>query len=324
MPHCLNPKLWVKVFLKRLAGLMGYKLSKYGELPPIDVRSNGNHPALLLYQSTNQPVLVDAPISKGRGLRILPLDITSKHPFVLASKAGLSGDNSELRIYHALEHYYTHVQPKTAAEWLGLAEDHHSWLHNEVPWGISMPWDTRTPAEWRAARELFAQSESKAAGRTLSIKNGWHFWGPVDEQKLSVEARRIHSLMTSLKANGHQRHNGHDGDIRGIMLRAPNDEWCWQVAGGEHRAAALSALGFETVPLRVIQIVDRKDVDIWPGVISGVFSREAALSVFDRILEGAIPDSVHQWSTTIVNRNTNSALNTKPQSAAEEPVGALS
>ncbi|MBJ6137697.1 hypothetical protein [Marinobacter litoralis] len=319
----MNPKLWLKICLKRLAGLMGYKLSKYGELPPIDVRSSGNHPALLLYQSTTQPVLVDVPISKGRGLRTLPLDITSTHPFVLASKAGLSAQNSEQSIHHALKHYYTYVQPKTAAEWLGLAEHHHSRLHNEVPCGISMPWDTRTPTEWREARELFAQSESKAAGRNLSIENGWHFWGPVDEQKLLVEARRIHRLMASLEANGHHRHNGHDGDIRGIMLRVSNDEWCWQVAGGEHRAAALSALGFKTVPVRIIQVVDRKDVDIWPGVISGVFSREAALSVFDRILEGAIPYSVHQWSMTIVNRNTHSAPNTKPRSAAEEPAGAL-
>lgn len=285
----------IKKLLARCFKFFGYELKKAGEPKPVDVRAFGNHPAQLLYYGDSRPILVNLPINKGRGLRILPLDQPEQHPFVFASCAWLRSDNGIQSILQTLEHYYDAVQPVTATDWLGLKDCHPSELHEEPPRAISMPWDTRTPSDWRKARENFAIKESRSAGLALSIDDGWHFWGPVHPKKLQLESIRIEKLLDSVQKNGIQRHDGHDGDIRAVVLRAANGEWCWQVAGGEHRAAVLSAFGYSSIPVRVMQVVHRDDVDVWPGVIAGVFSKQSALATFDRIVEGQVPALVKQW-----------------------------
>ncbi|WP_141737117.1 hypothetical protein [Marinobacter sp. X15-166B] len=206
-------------------------------------------------------------------------------------------------VYNILKRYYAMVQPTTAAEWIGLSKDLVTVLHHESPLATSMPWATRTPDECRRARESWAKEESKNVGLDLSIEHGWHFWGPVDNKKLEIEAHRIYRLIRSIKTHGYRRHDGRDGDILGIMLRTENNQWCWRVSGGIHRAAVLSALGSDTIPVRIVQVINREDVDHWPGVISGIFSRQAALAVFDAVLEGSVPQIVRHWSNENYSRS---------------------
>ena len=68
------------------------------------------------------------------------------------------------------------------------------------------------------------------------------------------------------------------------------------IANGQHRLAALTALGNSNCPIIVgVQhdrspfVVRRGDIDRWPLVRLGVFSRLQALAVFDRIFEGRQP-----------------------------------
>lgn len=295
----------IKSYLSAALRHFGYRLAPIKDLAPVDVRTVCNHPGALHYHSAHRPVLVDLDIHLGRGFRTLPL--TDKtHPFVHALTVALNSNDRKAVIQQELEHYYANVQPLTAADWLDLKESDQTRLCDEKPWALSMPWDNRTPAEWRVAREQFALNENRSSGSNLSIANGWHFWGPVEGTKLLIESERLHTLLTSIESKGVVRHNHHDGDIRAVVLRRPDGSWRWQVTGGEHRAAVIAALGYASVPARVLQIVNRIDVDIWPGVLSGVFSREAALTAFDLIFDGAAPQIVKPWRESRDRHNANS------------------
>jgi hypothetical protein len=274
----------------------GYQLAPYPSAPPIDLRAALTHPGSVRYHSEFHPALVDMEIRHGRGLRVVPLDCDA-HPFVYALRAALRGDDPAASIATALGGYYDLTRPTTAAEWLDLTDAQSPALAREPPWAVTMPWDRRTPAQWRAENECYTRQENLAyqrPGESLTIESGWHFWGPVTAAKLQVETRRLTDLLSSLLANGFVRHDGQDGDVCAVLLIQDSD-LRWQVLGGEHRAAACSALGHTVIPVRVLQVVSRGDVDLWPGVVRGDFSREAALMVFDSVFAGRLPKVTERW-----------------------------
>jgi type II secretory pathway component PulK len=78
-------------------------------------------------------------------------------------------------------------------------------------------------------------------------------------------------------------------------LRAGSVERWW-INSGHHRAPVLSALMFDSVPVRIRDIVDVRDVSNWPNVASGLFSRKAALRVVERLLEGRLPAVAAGWT----------------------------
>jgi hypothetical protein len=274
----------------------GYRISPVGEPAPIDLRGLGNDPVALHYRGTATPVLVSAPFSTGRGLRTMPLDPDGSHPFIRAVAHCAQTDGEAPRIAEVLDRYYQRVQPASAREWLGLPPDADATLGAQPPWALAMPWDERSPDGWRREREKFALQENQAYGLNWGIEAGWHFWGPMDPEKAAIETQRLHRLFYSMETDGYHRHNGRDGDVRAVVLRKRSGEWRWQVAGGEHRAAVACALGFGEIPLRVIQLVHRDEVDAWPNVQAGVFSRAEALVVFDRIFDARPMPAAASWS----------------------------
>ena len=296
-------KRLLRVSVERALRRFGYKLAAYPSEPPVDLRSVCNHPLAARYFSVSKQVLITVEVSRGRGLRTFPLD-ASTHPFVFALQSAALADDPKSCIRAALRAYYELTQPTSAAEWLDLPAG-SSPLSHQPPWAVSMPWDVRTPEQWRAANERYALQENlehHVTGERLTINSGWHFWGPVTEQKLEIETRRLHDLATSLSAHGLVRHDGEDGDVCAVVLERDHD-WRWQVLGGEHRAAAFSALGFVTMPVRVLQVVSRHDVDVWPGVVRGIFTRTDALATFDRVFEGRLPRVARRWQTALARNH---------------------
>lgn len=93
-------------------------------------------------------------------------------------------------------------------------------------------------------------------------------------------------VYRSIHVHGHKRRYGHDGDIRGFLCRR-GDEFRVIVRSGQHRAACLAALDAEAIPVRLLVDIpiEARDVDAWPLVRAGVWSREDALEFFDRVFD---------------------------------------
>lgn len=78
------------------------------------------------------------------------------------------------------------------------------------------------------------------------------------------------------------------GVLRAHTLFANDGRMAHLLMDGNHRAAALSAQGVERVAVwseRRYQVYENQ-VEKWPDVASGQFSREAALQIFHRFIEG--------------------------------------
>jgi len=266
----------------------GYRLVKNMNYEPIDLRYLSNNPrALPYFSSADRQVLIDVEFEKGRGLEVFSLSPESVHPFIVAIKYALDCGDYKNSLKEKMSQYYNMVQPDSASSWLGLDEGEVLALDGEPAWLSLLPWEDNTIHEKRTGRKECAIYDNKEQGENLTIDQGWRNFGPVADSILNLEVNRLYLLMLSIKKNGILRSDTKGGDIGGIILIKEADDFRWLVEwGGQHRAAAISAMGYKKIAIRVWQVVDRNDVDLWPSVQSGVYSKIAALKVFDLIYDG--------------------------------------
>ena len=283
-----------KELAKRALRRAGYRLVRVHERPVVDLRDAGNNPLSAAYWL--EPAVVELAIEDGIGLYQFPLHRNGPHPFVRAVLSAETGSRDAAgRMAAVLTSYYRLVAPSTAAAWLGFASGEVVDLDHEPPWAAVMPWQAKSVAVVREEQERLVPHENRGAGFELRFAHGWHGCGPVTEQKITVEVGRLLSLRAAIRRGGFQRDDGPTGDISAVVLHRGDRDPRWWIHSGHHRAAVASALGLARVPVRITTVVDRAHVDAWPNVVSGVFSRETALRLFDRLFGGELPPVMDGW-----------------------------
>jgi hypothetical protein len=284
----------------------GFRLQSISDSAPsvVDVRAAGNDPRSILYYARYRPVLIDAAFSCGRGLLAFPLAAGSSHPFVYAVSQALNSSNCEHSLTESMERYYAEVRPVNAAEYLGLTDLAVPQLYAVPPRNFVFPWVTQS-LECRIAQKKAARHvafPSRIGAGDVPVAFGWKDCGPATPQLLRNEVQRLLNLMRSIDRNGHARHDGAGGDILAVAMIGTDGTWRWRVGSGHHRAAVLSAFGYRTVPVRLVAIVNRNDVAIWPNVQSGLYSEAAALTVFDNVFYGTLPPAFSAWKRYVENK----------------------
>lgn len=185
----------------------------------------------------------------------------ANHPLVQAITQG----------EHALQRYYTEFCPANLAQMHGVIE---TGLQGEnlPPW--CLPW-----CAW-------AEQRPPSAEAGLDAVHGVSYYGPCSPQKVAVEYQRMSYVTDSIVAKGYQpARNGH---IEGYFMRS-GARFRFFVQGGKHRAAALVALGFERIPVRIRQtwprVIAAGSEKDWPMVRDGQLAPELAERVLARYFQ---------------------------------------
>ncbi|WP_290651123.1 hypothetical protein [Aquisalimonas sp.] len=187
-----------------------------------------------------------------------------------------------------LEAYYRQCQPASAAEVLGLPEDQAPGLSGLHAHAYTMPWWAGRPDLQK--RALWRKREAAQYGYQLSITDGNKNYGPVSLENGELEILRLTRLYQSMSLHGYQRHDGVDGDVKGMLLTDAGGNWCVSTRSGQHRVAVAAALGLESIPVRINHApVKREELLYWPQVAEGRISPDGALVVFDRTMRGDPP-----------------------------------
>lgn len=257
--------------------------------------------ATSIYDLSNENTPLDLIYSNFQGkAALVPLERCRSHmlgftvkenPFIETlktyskSKGGYAGS--------LLEDYYNNFCPNSMR--IVLNSDDSS-LNKYHPMATVMPWGIATPEQKLPkvcvdpnATKLFS-SEAKKLGLSEKDNYGWQFFGPVSKDLGLLEYQRLTSVFNSIKDSGYlpEQH----GFIHGQFLVSDNN-WVWINIGGKHRFASLAALNFTNIPVALNSrssalFIRRIDVDYWPNVKNGLFSRTDALNIFDRLMSGNI------------------------------------
>lgn len=179
----------------------------------------------------------------------------------------------------ALDAFYQRFQPRNIFECHFLPTSSREVNIDSLPWSV-------------------AATESSFYGESgLDHTHGRQQFGPVSQQKVSLEAKRLTELLSSIRRHGYRVELGFP---RGYLLENERDQFRFVVVGGQHRAAALSYLGYEFVPV-IFQpdwprVIRRSEVHAWPQVRNGNISSESALQLFDSYFRDSEIDLLEGWS----------------------------
>lgn len=244
-----------------------------------------------VHASPDRPFVIDVPLSDCLGLMpaAFRCDRLGGHPFVETLRGVIDGRVTGYA-GSPLEAFYQSWQPASAAEVLGVTgASALRWL---PPLASPLPWDSLTPDAHLRLWSDIAARDYRDSGFDLSPEAGWKGWGPMRQDAGEAEFARLRRAMAAIRRHGYHRHAAYDGDIAAQVL-CRGDKLRFALGPGQHRVAALSALGHEDIPLRCDpHFIRREDAPRWPNVRRGLYTQDQAVAVFDRIFAAARPPAV--------------------------------
>jgi hypothetical protein len=276
-----------------LLGRLSLRLRKYAP-ECVDLRGVSDDPLKAAYLSPERKFLCNVELDKCLGLHAAAFrcSLASDHPFIRSLQSYAAGECDHYAT-SALKGFYHGFQPQSAAEAVGLAADGaHPELSARSPFASSLPWDFLTPDQNEEFLRETCTRDYAENGFTLTADAGWKVWGPVSDEAGQAEFSRLLHIFQSVRRSGYQRHPALDGDIEG-QLMADGPEYRVLISRGQHRIAALAAMGAQTAPIRLLpKVISRSEVMFWPNVDRGFYTVDQAQAVFDRMFQGRQPCAV--------------------------------
>lgn len=275
--------------LKRILNKAGYTVASRKSSYPVDLRQVTKNPLEARYLAGRKSFLLDADPALCRNLWWFPCQKGGNNPFIRTVEEYLEGTH---KVYEgsSLHRFYESFQPGSVAEIFGFGERVQRDLERMPAHALVFPWDRGSMERRLIFRIRFAQQENSSRGRTLGGEHGLIWLGPVSREKGELEFNNLIALTGSIKGRGYKRSGDADGDITAFVLVRDAD-FRYQIAIGNHRAAVLSALGFNALTLRIenrsiTRFIYRQEAAYWPNVKSGLFTEQQALTVFDTVFDG--------------------------------------
>jgi hypothetical protein len=115
-----------------------------------------------------------------------------------------------------------------------------------------------------------------------------HAFGPLARETGLEEIKRISKLLVKISNDGYSPEVNLDGFIRGYVLRK-GAESRFAVTAGQHRLAILSVLEYENFTVKFQpgfeRVVDVGEVELWPLVKNGVYTKQQAINIFNGVFE---------------------------------------
>lgn len=185
-----------------------------------------------------------------------------------------------------LEKYYASWQPENALEALLGLENEPSALAHLPHFALVSPWTARTIDESIDAVRAWYSAEMREHEKPhLRLEtHGFKLHGQVHPEVGRLEFSRLKRVFDSITTRGYVR-EGRDVDVL-MVQRGSEPRYLFR--HGMHRMAAMSALGYRTIPVRFCRLpfsVDVEDVDYWPQVRRGVWSTRAARQYIDHLFD---------------------------------------
>lgn len=282
-------------------GALGLQLVRKSDIQVVDLRPEACSHVEGLYRAGNRPFVVDVLLADCRtlGVNAFACMPDANDPLVetlIAYGRGECGTFAD----SPMKRFYEVWQPESAAEAIGLDKrSAHASLQRPPKGYPPLPWaNVGSPGAWEErALKRVKRAQFRLAARTANAAQtdieGIIYYGPVSSTFGEVTFLRLTRLYDSIRENGYRPESYGSGHVGGRVL-AREGSYRVAVAGGKHRVATLTALGYKYIPVqfggrRSPAVINREDADSWPNVRSGLYSIDEAVAIFDRVFDGEQP-----------------------------------
>ncbi len=271
--------------------LFGLKVVRSKELNPINL-SSFSDPRISLYKAFKTPkAFLCLPFSKGKLNWWFDIKPNSKDPYIYSLTKSEDAKEKIFSLEQTLTLFRETVNCDDANQYWGISEKFSVFPIDEHPCRFVFPWQDICPEKQFEIRMKNVFSENMRFGLNSCDYLTSSCCG---SEKVKVEAQRLFSLYNSIKKKGYF-FSGKSRDAITVSVLIAGSEWRWLVLGGHHRIAVLCSVGEKVAPVLIDQIVRIEDVEFWPGVVNGLYTKEAAIDLFYRLFNGVIPVIYKNW-----------------------------
>ncbi len=264
----------IKHSIKKVINNFGYEIIKNDSSISTELLNNYSYPEALYFRSKNFAFYCDIDIC----MNLLQFSFSPSgwHPFV----AFLKKNNISI-----LEEYFEKYSPRSLEElffegntinkYPQIIDDRYLQI---APRNYVMPWfyKKQSPNERKLGLHI---GPPQIDERDLALyKNKKEYY---TKNKINIHGRHLKDIYESIRINGYNPVN----DIKGYFLR-DGDKFRFLVLEGEHRAAALSILGYKKVRVTFSQniprVIDYKDINYFSQVVRNEICHDTAKLIFKR------------------------------------------
>jgi len=288
----------IKLFVNNFLSFFNVKVVKLSSAGPYDLTKKKINPLTAKYFVGHNPIVINMNFEEGRSNRWFDMSQNSLDPPIFAIKNALQkklkGVDLYSNILSSLEHQQKLTIYKSAAEALDIESFSNTKLKDYPWWAIVNPWDNLT-------------FEDKMKSFPNEIKrnrasNGMHILSNDPDEiikedlknSLPSHTNQYVKLLKQIKNNGFKYGNKY-GYVTAEIFIADN-ELRWKPGSeGNHRVAVAAALGIKTIPVLITKIIRLKELEYWPNVINGCFSKEQARKIFYNIFDAKPSKIYEEW-----------------------------
>lgn len=243
----------------------------------------------LFYRTDIEPLYTSLPLEKARINGKKLVDGDNCHINIIALRKALSYDDHKIQ-YQKLEETLIEYASKENKKnlnlnrSLGLSDEESKNLKGIPSWAKIYPWNYTENIQEQIALVNFSTfiENSKRRGPRMNAIQGGAQYPLVSKERAAFEAKLLFNLYISIKSKGYIESKNTNYDPVGAIVAIDSDSnWCWAVSAGIHRCCVLSLSNIPSINVMVKKVIYREDVEFWPNVKNGLYTKEAALKVFD-------------------------------------------
>lgn len=240
----------------------------------------------LCYERGGKKAAFRCPLSKHVNRNGLSYSHDGYHPFVETIREYAAGESTCYQD-SILKLFYDSHQPDSAAEAVVGFGSTPAAFRDFPPHAFYLtPWCSQSVDEMESMVRRWNNDDYRKHGcDEMSVEqDGFMDQGPISHRKGRLEFERLVTIYESIKRDGYAREHGH---AHFLVLRRGDSYRYVSKGQGNHRTAAMSAIGYETIPAVFAKcwMVDIDLVDHWPQVRLGVWTRGQAEAYFDHLFD---------------------------------------
>lgn len=285
--------------INKFLSIFDIKIIKLSTNQPLDLKKKNLDTITALYIAGYRQVILDIDLDIGRSNRWFALSEKSLDPPIFAIKSaldkGLNGDSlykcifSILKKNSSLQNFKENV-----ANFLDIDSNHNETLKNYPWWAEVKPWDNYTFDDMLNYSAYDVKKNRAQNGMFIKSNDPHEIMKDDFENSISSHAKQYAKLTQQIKSNGF-KYGGEYGYVEAEIFIV-NNKIRWKPGGeGNHRIAAASALGLKSIPVLVSKIIRLDELNYWPNVVNGLFSKDQAAGIFYNIFDAKPSKIYNEW-----------------------------
>ncbi|MDA8612555.1 hypothetical protein N9L10_01180 [Candidatus Pelagibacter bacterium] len=295
-----------KKLINKLLSAINLKIIKLNVFDPHDFTNIKINPLTAQYLSGYRPMVINISLKNGRTSNWFEMSDESLDPAIFAIKNALKkdleGEDLYKDILNTLKENHSLMKCKNASHSLNIESNDDEDIKKYPWWAIVHPWDDYTfedkiknyPYDIKRNREKNGMHIASSDPNIIIKENYENSW--------PSHAKQYVNLINKIKEHGFQY--GSEYGYVSAEIFIEKNKLCWKPgAEGNHRMAVAAALGFKNIPVLVTKIIRLDELEYWPNVVKGLFSKDQAKKIFFDIFN-AKPQKINEdWVKKLLNKN---------------------